>query len=329
MNNELINKIIELKDSGEPFVLATVVRCEKPTSAKPGAKAIIDKEGHVTGWIGGSCAEPIVVREALKALKDGTPKLLKISNQEVSEYGKKEGVVNFEMTCFSGGTMEIFIDPVLTKARMFVVGSSPDVVALAKLAQLMEYQVIVMDPEFDHESESETLIIKKEIDFSTMEDARRACIIIGSHGRYDEEAVEKALKTDAAYIGLIASKKRASAIFDFLKKKKIPKEQIKRVKAPAGLDIGAQTPEEIAVSIMAEIIELQRTQKSVDEKVEIKTEPQATPEQALDPVCGMTVDIATARYKTDYLGVQYYFCCAGCLQKFEQEPSRYAVGGLA
>ncbi|RMD66405.1 YHS domain-containing protein [Candidatus Parcubacteria bacterium] len=311
----------KLKAEARPFVLATVVSCEKPTSAKPGDKAIVFADGTLQGWIGGSCAQPIVIREAHKALRDGQPKLLKIGTGEASAYGRNEGVRNFEMTCYSGGTMEIFIEPVLPKPKLVLIGNSPDLQALAQLGQVMNFQIVVADPELDKTDFPAGAQFESEVDLGKLQSGANTYIIVATHGRYDEDALEKALQTQAKYIGLIASKKRAAAIFDYLQTKGVTEDDWQRVKSPAGLDIGAKTPDEIALSILAEIVQLRR-QKGCDEKAE---EEDSVPDtnEAIDPICGMTVKIDKARYKTEHQGSPFYFCCAGCLQKFEMEPERF------
>ncbi|MFQ5650533.1 MAG: XdhC family protein [bacterium] len=316
----MLTKILDLRQKRKPFVLATVVSCEKPTSARPGAKALIQQDGTLFGWIGGSCAQPIVIREALKALEDGVPKLLKIGAPEAAMFGENNNVLNFEMTCYSGGTMEVFIEPVLQKPQLVLIGNSPDLQALACLGEVMSFELLVFDPEITPGSFPENCTLCTELDLSDIKDSPHAHIVIATHGRYDEEAVKHALSTRAPYIALIASKKRATAIFDYLKNKGVSRNDWQRVKAPAGLDIGATTPEEIAVSILAEIIEVKRRRTVVEPGADKTQTP--TP-GAIDPICGMSVPVDTALYKTDFQGSVFYFCCAGCQQKFESQPEKY------
>lgn len=219
--------------------------------------------------------------------------------------------------------MEIFIEPVLPKPQFILIGNSPDLQVLAKLGQVMNFQITVMDSQIEKGAFPANARVVSDLDFSHMKNAQQTYIIVATHGRYDEEALESALSTQAKYIGLISSKKRAKAIFDYLKSKGITARDWQRVKYPAGLDIGAKTPDEIALSILAEIIELRRRKESLV-VAEPKESPNQTAEEALDPICGMTVDIKTARYKTDFQGTPFYFCCAGCLQKFETEPEKHS-----
>jgi len=329
VDEQFFNKLSELRTNGHPFVLATVVSCENPTSAKPGAKAVVTADGALTGWIGGSCAQPIVIKEAKKALKDGLPRLLKIGNKEAAAFfGQNKGVYNFEMTCYSGGTMEIFIEPVLPKPHLVLIGNSPDLQALAQLGQVMNFQITVIDPEVEPGAFPNMARVISELDFSQLNQLAQAFMIVATHGRYDEEALEKALATQTMYIGLISSKKRAAAIFDYLRTKGISKNELARINSPAGLDIGAITPDEIALSILAQIIEFRRRKQPL-EVVQTEAEVKETAEESIDPICAMTVNVNTAHYKTEYQGTYYYFCCAGCQQKFEQEPEKYIKQSVA
>ena len=324
VNNSILKKTSELATKGEPFVVATVVSCENPTSAKPGAKAIVLENGSLFGWIGGSCAQPIVIEEARKALSDGLPKLLRIGAKEASDFGQNNGVKNYEMTCYSGGTMEIFIEPMLSKSQLLLIGNSPDLQMLAKLGHAMNFDITVSDPEIREGIFPEEANLFSEIPAKKIKNPNRAFVVIATHGRYDEDALLKVIAMNPAYLGLIASKKRAKAIFSYLKKKGASASNLKKVKSPAGLDIGAKTPDEIALSILAEIVRVKRHTR-VEKTVKAST-PQK--DQAIDPICGMTVNLKTSKLKTEYGGTEYYFCCAGCLQTFEKNPEKYLTANV-
>lgn len=313
MADDLLALAHTLFQQGEPFVLATVVRCERPTSAKPGAKALIREDGTVSGWIGGHCAEPAVVKEALKALRDGQPRFIALVGEGGSGPGRREGVLEYSMTCHSGGTFEIYVEPVLPKPQLLLVGRGPVVETLAKLGKAMDFTVVLISPE----AAPERFFVQLHI-------TPRTFIVVATHGTSDEEALEQALRSEADYVSLVASKKRAGAIIETLRARRVPAEQLGRLRAPAGLDIGAVTPEEIAVSILAEIIQVSRSQKVQWKPAEAASE--ATGEsEARDPVCGMFVEIASANYRSEASGRSFYFCCLRCKRAFDQAPERYCV----
>jgi xanthine dehydrogenase accessory factor len=310
---------------GEPFAVATVVRCERPTSAKPGAKALIRRDGSVSGWIGGSCAEPVAVKEAMGALEDGQPRFLVLVGKGGAALGRTEGVREYAMTCHSGGTLEIFVEPVLPKPVLVLVGSGPVVETLAGLAQAARFAVTVVEPEsplpvsLGDARSVETL--------ASVEVTPRTAIVVATHGRFDEDALEQALGSEAEYVSLVASPTRARVVREALRARAIPEDRLGRLKAPAGLDLGAVTPEEIAVSILAEIVAHRpRAQPPAPKKNAL---PMAEPSAARDPVCGMTVTIATARHRSDGPAGPVYFCCGGCKQRYDREPGRYVTAGPA
>lgn len=305
--SDLLALAYELAQQGEPFALATVVRCERPTSAKPGAKALIRKDGSVSGWIGGSCAEPVVVREALRALQDGQPRFIALVGEGGTGPRRREGVLEQTMTCHSGGTLEIYVEPVLPKPQLLLVGRGPVLETLERLGAATGFSVLFLSSETFPDRLRELRLTP------------RTFVVVATHGDSDEEALEHALRREAAYVSLVASRKRAAAVTEALRARGVPVERLGRLKAPAGLDIGAVAPEEIAVSILAEIVQVSRSQKA-----EWKPE-EAAAAHATDPVCGMAVEVASAKYRSEASGRPVYFCCARCKQLFDQDPARYAA----
>ena len=309
---------------GEPFAVATVVRCERPTSAKPGAKALIRQDGTVSGWIGGSCAEPVAVKEALGALEDGEPRFLILVGKGSAPLGRAEGVRAYTMTCHSGGTLEIFVEPMLPKPALVLVGSGPVVETLAGLAAAAHFAVTVVEPE----SPAPAGLAAARVvgDLASVVVTLRTAIVVATHGRFDEDALEQALRSEADYVSLVASPTRARVVIESLRTRGIPDDRLRRLKAPAGLDLGAVTPEEIAVSILAEIVARRR-------RPDLAAAPDATPPAAAgpttarDPVCGMTVTIAAARHRSEGPDGLVYFCCGGCQQRYDREPGRFAAAG--
>jgi xanthine dehydrogenase accessory factor len=312
MFDQFLAKAGELLTQSEPFAVALVVRYQAPISGKPGNKAIIFADGKIWGWIGGGCAQPVVVKEALKALADGQPRLIRISPSASAE----EGIVDYTMTCHSGGTLDIYIEPVLPKPHVLILGRSPVAQALAKLTRTIGYAVSVAAPGADREAFSDVDLLQANLDLSHVKTTPQTSIVVSTQGECDEEALEAALKTEATYVAFVASKVKASKTIDDLKERGVSAERLDQVRAPAGLDIHASSPEEIAVSILAEIIQTRKTAAPI-------AKPTATPvsrHEAMDPICGMMVDVNSARYKSEFRGDAYYFCCAGCKQSFDKQP---------
>ena len=314
MSKTLLELAHQLTEAGEPFVLATVVWCERPTSAKPGAQALIRADGHVTGWIGGSCAQPVVMREAARILREGgDPYLLRLGTSDTGI--DRKDVRNFPMSCSSGGVLDIFMEPHFPLPKLVLIGDSPVVAALSQLAQVIDFSVTQL-----HDADLSQVTINEQ-----------TCILVASHGQYDEEAVEQALRSRARYVGMVSSLKRAEACRAYLRDAGLSAPQIARLKAPAGLDIGALTPDEIAASVLAELVQVRRRGAIDDEESKqdtkgIRYEVSAgTVANAIDPVCGMEVEIASARHHSDFEGRTFYFCCPACKRSFERNPQEYLV----
>jgi len=311
MADDLLALAHGLSQKGEPFALATVVRCERPTSAKPGAKALIREDGTVSGWIGGSCAEPVVVREGLRALRDGQPRFIALVGEGGTGPGRHEGVLEYPMTCHSGGTLEVFVEPVLPRPQLLLIGRGPVVETLAKLSEAMDFVVTVASSEGSTDQPLQLRVTP------------RTFVVVVTHGTSDEEAVEYALGSEAGYVSLVASRKRAGVVIDALRARGVPAERLGRLRAPAGLDIGAVSPQEIAVSILAEIIHVSRSQQRKRETPTVAEETVET--HSTDPVCGMSVEISSAKHRSEVAGRSFYFCCARCKKAFDQDPARYVA----
>ena len=215
------------------------------------------------------------------------------------------------MTCHSGGTLEIYVEPFLPKALLLLVGHGPVIETLATLARSAGYDVATLP--------GETLAAG----LRGRALGPDSSVVVATHGELDEDALTQVLATPVGYVSLVASRKRAASILETLHRRGVPREHLGRLKAPAGLDIGAVTPEEIAVSILAEIIHVRHSRKT-DHVEAAAVEPPASAE-ARDPICGMTVETATARYRSDWAGRSVYFCCLRCKEQFDVEPQRYAA----
>ena len=255
MFDQFLKKADELLLIGESFAIATVVRYEAPISGKPGDKAIIFADGEVWGWIGGGCAQPAVVKEALNALKDGRPRLVRISPSS----SQQEGIVAYNMTCHSGGTLDVYIEPVLPKPHILILGRSPVGQTLARLCKIVNYTVSVAAPEATQKSYPDADRVQANLNLNGLQIGIQTFIVVSTQGECDEEALENALRTEASYVAFVASKAKAKKVLQYLGERGISAERLKQVKAPAGISIGAGSPEEIAVSILAELVQTNRT----------------------------------------------------------------------
>ena len=275
MRDEFFSKAHELERQGKSFATATVVRAERPTSGKPGDKAIITADGQLIGWVGGSCAWDTVVSEAVAALADNQSRLIRLS-AEPEEQRSREGLTDRSMTCFSGGTMEIYIEPHQARPKLLIVGDLPIGQALAGLGQRLGYHVIGVDTKTQGEGLTETDEMLDDIDQIAERVDSGTWVVVATHGDHDEIAVEHALRARAPYVGLVASGKRAESIRGFLEGRGLGGDELEALHAPAGLDIQARRHDEIALSILAEIVQLRRgAERTESESVETPAETDA------------------------------------------------------
>jgi xanthine dehydrogenase accessory factor len=320
MRPEVLELANDLSRRGEPFVLATVVWRRAPSSGKEGSTALVTPDRRVRGWLGGACAEPTVIREALKALDDGTPRLLFLGPPEELAARGRDGVVTVPIACQSEGALEVYVEPVLPQPHMVVIGRSPAVGALAQMAGVLGWRTVVVDDGGHPEDYPGAGDVVTTLDLGQAAVGDRSIVVVATQGHYDEAALEAALATPAAYIGLVASRARADAVLGYLRDRGVADERLARVHAPAGLDLGKVAHEEIAVAILAELVR-ERAAGAL-----AAAPPAEIPRhEAPDPVCGMTVDVAGAKYTSTFEGTTYYFCSAGCLRAFEEDPARFAA----
>ncbi len=311
MRADLFQMAADLANQGEPFAMAFVVRRLPASSAREGDMALVRADGAFLGWLGGSCTQPTVVREAKRALADGWPRLLALSPDPESE--RRPGVVVSPMTCHSGGSVEIYIEPVLPAPRLVLFGGSPVVAALTQLGQAMGYSVTAGEAQSSGAQPT---------------GHGQVFALVATMGESDEDAIRAALAAKPVYLGVVASARRFEQIRETLLARGLTREEIDTFRCPAGLRIGARSPEEIAVSILAEIVERRR---SLAAAAEAAPEPVSTPAsamEAIDPVCGMTVDPAKAKHSAEHAGRVYYFCCGGCRERFQAAPERYLMPGI-
>ncbi len=328
-------RVAALEDSGATFALATVVAVHRPTSAKPGARGIIHPDGAIEGWVGGSCAQPVVVREALRSLQDGQPRLLRLSKDGPAEGRRADGIVELVMTCHSGGTLEIYVEPRLPAPELWVVGTTPIAQAVAALGVAAGWRVSAFDPVADPTAFPGVDRVVTEGGLRVVDPEASPYAVVATQGIWDEEAVERLLLRErVSYVGLIASPTRAAVLRQWLADEGVPAERIAALRAPTGLDIGAETPEEVAISILAELTSVRRGRAPFVAMPGPATlagvpveEPaaQAAPDDIVlvDPVCGMTVERDRARHLAEHDGVVYAFCRMGCRTAFLREPELY------
>jgi xanthine dehydrogenase accessory factor len=325
MFDEFLSEAVKLRSQGRPFAVAIVVRYQPPVSGKPGDKVIIQADGTIWGWIGGGCVQPAVVREALEALRDGKTRLIRIAPSQAPDSG--DGVVNYTMTCHGGGALEIYIEPVLARPQIVILGRSNAAQTLCKLGKAIGYAVIVAAPGAHREQFPEADVVRQEFDFREIEITSETYVVVSTQGNLDEEALEQALRTTAQYVSFVGSQAKTQKILNLLAGQGMAPHLLNRLKAPAGIHLHTLTPEEIAVSILAEIISFRRSGAPA-----LTNEPTsnrvALPELETDPVCGMQVNSATTKHTSEFAGHSYYFCCAGCKQTFDKEPSVYAGSPL-
>jgi xanthine dehydrogenase accessory factor len=305
IGDDVLDLLQEYAASGTPCVLATVVRCEPPTSAHPGDKAVITADGKLRGWIGGSCSEPVVRREALRALAEGAPQLIHIVGADEVKQSRKRGELMIATTCPSGGSLDIFIEPRLPKPLLLVFGEGPAAVTMARLAELTGFRSRAVG----------------QAEVSALEIAPgEGYAVVSTMGHYDEDALEAALSRPELDVSLIASTRRAAAVRAELLRRGLDEQTIARVRTPAGKVRGG-TQEEIALLALADVVVARR--KRGAKPIAVETSPVTF---VTDPVCGMTVDPLTSGRKTVYGDNTFWFCSDGCRIDFERDPDRYSAG---
>ena len=310
MTSGVLARALELASAREPFSLATVVWRRAPSSGQLGSKALIHPDGTVEGWLGGACAEPTVVREAQAAMADGRPRLLFLGRPDELDRRAEAGMVTVPMACESEGALEVYVEPVLPPPQVVAIGRSPAVFALASLARALEWDVAVVDDGGTPSAHPHPDLVRTSLDLTGLGIGASSAVVVATQGHYDDLALEAVLATDAGYIGLVAAEKRAATTLELLRARGFSDEQLLRVTAPAGLDLGHVDNPEIAVAVLAELVARRATGRL--------TAVPAPPERddAVDPVCGMTVTIAGARYSLTRDGTDHYFCSPGCLETF-------------
>lgn len=321
MHNEFLQKAQKLNEGKEAYATAIIVRRKIPSSGKPGDKAIITKDGQIHGWIGGGCTRGIVLKESLLAIREGKSRLISISpdaNLGDSSYSKM-----YSMTCQSGGEVDVYIEPVLPKPHIVIFGTSHIAMALSKISKAMSYQVSCVVQVADKNLFPQADQLINISDFTNDQVLDNSHVVVCTQGEGDAEALHKAIGLNMDYLAFVASRKKANAIFKDLRNMGISFDQLKTIKTPAGLDINAKLPEEVAISILAQIIEDFRSNNAKDEgKLDIQND-----DFYMNPVCNIPIQKSTAKHVIEHNGEQVYFCCDGCKVSFEKSPETYVPIG--
>lgn len=301
---DMLARVDSLRAGRTPFVLATVVRAERPTSAKPGDCALVLADGTIDGFVGGVCAESTVRLESLRLLRAGESGLLRITpSTGAAAEDEVEGLRTVGNPCLSGGTLEIFLEAMIPAALVTVFGEAPVARALVRVGHALDWDV------------------RSSVDAGVPIAADTSAVVVASHGRDEATVLRAALKADVPYIALVASRKRSVAVLAELG---VDAEQRDRIHAPAGLDIGSRTAQEIALSVFAEIV-CHRPRVNIPDGLsgQVAASPEPLIETARDPVCGMTVAVSAASLSAQHAGVTTYFCGTGCRQAFLDDPIRF------
>jgi xanthine dehydrogenase accessory factor len=301
----------ELAAEGTAFVTATVVRAQRPTSVKAGDVALVLADGTIEGFVGGVCTQQSVRVYSLKAIETEEALLLRIvpdgpigedpgTGQEVTI---EDGSATAHNPCLSGGAMEIFIEPVLPAPRVLVVGDTPIAAAVRSLGTELGFDLVAVAGEGPEPAPGDL------------------ALVVAAHGRDELHTLRRALEARVPYVGLVASRLRGAGVIDGLRADGVADEQLALIDVPAGLDIGARTPAEIALSILARIVAVRRgTRASADAPAPARAPSSAPPAKlAVDPICGMTVAAIEGTPSIEHQGETIYFCCEGCKSKFEAQ----------
>ena len=283
--------------AGHEYAVATVVWRQAPSSGQIGSRAIVTEDGQIHGWIGGACAEPTVIREAQQVIRDGEPRLLYLGASE--DLVLPDGMTAIPMSCQSEGALQVYIEPVHPPVHLVVVGRSPMAELLVQLARSLGWKAELVDGP----------------DFTGAVVDRRSVVVVATQGHGDEDVVRHAASAMPAYVGLVASHKRGEAVLGYLAQGGVPQHLLDRVRTPVGLDLGRTTHQEIAVSILAELVQVRAAGGFAAEPVH-RALPLLTPVEAVDPVCGMTVLADDAHFPVEVDGTTHHFCCVGCRDAF-------------
>jgi xanthine dehydrogenase accessory factor len=374
MNSQFFEQVTQLKRDGASFVVATVVSRRAPVSSHLGDRALIHNDGRMEGFVGGSCSREIVRKQSLEVLRLGKPRLVLIrpdATLETLQHAADAESIVVPMTCASEGAVDVYLEPHMPAKALLVVGFTPVAQAVAKLGTLLEYDVIrvvTREEMRDLETEGHRLValpdLESHLENLPVEVRSSMAAVVASQGHYDEPTLEPLLKTGVGFVGLLASRKRAVTVRELLELQGLDANLTAKIRNPIGLDLGAKTPAEVAVSILAEIIQHRSsdvpmfTNSSTYNPKQHKEEfvssqavdvpehlddhneanrnassfaiglPSERPGFAISPVDHEEIKIATAIHFADLEGVRYFFTCPNCKRRFLKNPQSYLNSGV-
>jgi len=324
MFSDIIDQIKKYLDKGEDFALVQVIWRETPSSGKVGDKALVLNDGSLIGWIGGGCVRGIAIKEGLEAIREKKYRIIRISPEE-KEISTEKSFKSYPMTCHSGGSMELLIEPVVPNPHIILIGKSNIARALAQVAKAASLTVSVFARGVDSSMFPGVDRLETQPDLSQESFNKNSFIIVSTQGEDDEENVRQALLTKCNYVGFVASRNKSKKIKEYLATTKIKKARIEQLKAPVGMDINAKLPGEVAVSILADVISDFRKgrKEEVIEKSDAETGSSQEDKYYINPVCNIPVSIPDALHVVEHKGHTIYFCCDGCKVSFDKEPDKY------
>jgi xanthine dehydrogenase accessory factor len=322
---EFFEHLIALKRAGRSFATALVVSRRSPVSSHLGDRAIILADGRMQGFVGGACSREVVRRQALEALALGQPRLVQVRPDGGSaDFTPDAEHVVIPMSCASEGAVDVYIEPYVRPPLLVVAGFTPVAEALARLGQALDYEVVrVVSAEERGDLGLAARVVSLDelaayLDELPPEARSTLMAVVASQGYYDEAVLEALLDVHPLYVGLLSSRKRGTTVKGMLRRRGVSEAAIAAIRNPVGLALGGRSPADVAVSILAEIVQARSGTEAA-----AGVSPAPVTAAAVDPVCGMEVEIGSALHVAEYDGRSYYFCCLGCKMRFEQEPARY------
>lgn len=320
LDENIFEQLESLRRQDRTAAVAVVVNRKSPTSGKPGDKALITEEGEVHGWIGGGCTKGIVIKEAIASLKDQKPRLVKIA-PGADVQSEQQGVKTYSMMCQSEGSVDVYIEPMIPPSKIFILGRSHIAKALCEIGAAAGYDMTVISDLSEHEMFPKARKFQALSEFDNSQVKASDFVVVCTQGEDDEKSLSAAVKSAANYVAFVSSHRKANSIYRTLKSQGIPIEDLAQIKTPAGLDLNAKSPQDVAISILAQIV--QEKQAPAKDTNEEEAFAALNEDLYMNPVCKIPVQKSTAKHVLEHKGEKVYFCCDGCKVSFEKEPEAY------